>query len=252
MNLNSSAILSPSSSSPYAGMSDADAYNAWNAAGQPKTPGFGKFGPYGNWAPPGSIRQETKTGGFGYEFGDPQEFGADKYGVPKAAMGMFPQAAGYLLQGSERAAASGVRGFEAGYRARAQGVAAGFNEQQNRVGGEVASQGYSPDLVRRMLFGQEAQTQAQIGTARAEADQGQHQFLAELQKNTGVELAGLKRDQINVLIQAYLAKKARTAGTQAGALQLAGSALGAGALAFGGPAAGAGTQFVSSQGGKIF
>lgn len=191
----------------------------------------GKYGAYGSTPPPGMLDPTTLLqGGFGgFSYGDPEGMGPGAVGTPSILKGAFPRTAGYILQGAEGASREALQGFEAQYRARAQGAAAGFGQQQDRLGGEVASQGYNPDLVRRMLSGGAASTQAQIGGYRAEADQGAHQFLAEMLNNTGISLADLSRDQINVIMQSYLAKQARKAGTQAGWTQLAGSALGAGA-----------------------
>lgn len=205
----------------------------------------GKWGAFGTTPPPGMLNPHTLTNGFGYTFGE-QEGQGEGRGTSNLTRGSFSKAAGYLLQGSQMAAGSALQGFESMYRARAQGEAAAFGEQQDRLGGEVASQGYSPDLVRRMLLGGQAQSQARIGQARGEADQGYQQFLAELQRNTGVELSDLSMEEMNFIQQAYLAKQARKAGEKAGYIGLAGSAMGAAGAAAGG--LGGGSKFKSSSG----
>lgn len=171
------------------------------------------------------------VGGFGdYSFQDPsyKEWGqgaTETANVIKRTR-MFPRMAEYLLKGSAGAEQSAMQGFESMYRARAQGEAAAFGEQQDRLGGEVASQGYSPELVRRMLTGGQAASQARIGEARGESDQGFNMFLTELRKNTGVELANLTMEQMKMIQQGYLAKQAKRASKSAGMLGLGGSALG--------------------------
>ncbi len=195
----------------------------------------GKYGAYGSTPPPGMLNPHTMVGGFnGYTFGEQEGVGPGATGTANMTKGSFSKSAGYLLKGSQDAAQSAVRGFESMYRARAQGEAAGFGEQQDRLGGEVAAQGYSPDLVKRMLLGGQGASQARIGQARGEADQGFQMFMAELQRNTGLELSQLSDEERNFIQQAYIAKQARKAGQQAAQIGFAGSALGAVGTAFGG------------------
>jgi len=176
----------------------------------------------------------TLVNGLGYQFGESADLGTRVYGIPEAAKGAFPQAAGYLLQGAQQGQQNLIKSYEAAYRGQAQGFAAGQREMNDRMGGEVASQGYSPDLVRRMLYGGQQDTQAKIGAAYGQNQAGLHQELATLLQGVGVDLAHLKEDQLNFIMQAYLAKKARKASEGAGLLNFAGGLAGAGAQAFGG------------------
>jgi hypothetical protein len=216
---------------------DSNGYPSYtNPDGSPYS-GKGKYGPYGSTPPPGMVDPTTqlKGGVFGLSFGDPEGIGPGAGGFPNFLKGAFPQTAGYISQGSNMAQQSMLRGFEEMYRHKAQGIAAGQSEMNNRMGGEVASQQMNPDLVRRMLLGGNAQAQAGIGSAYGESKAGYYDALAGLQKNTATEFAQLKQQQIQMLLQAYLAKQARKAGSQAGLTALGGSALGAAGMALGGP-----------------
>lgn len=163
----------------------------------------------------------------GYQFTDPTNggLGPAKY--------QYGQAANYLLQGSQGAQGEIMKGFESLYRHRAEGIAGAQQEFSNRLGGETAAQGLSPELARRMQFAGQQQAQAQIGSAYGEADAGMHNQLAELMKGTGVELANLKRDQISQILNAYLAKKARKASESGGITSLLSGGLGLAGSLFG-------------------
>jgi len=169
----------------------------------------------------------TLVNGMGYQFGESADLGTRVYGIPEGAKGAFPQAAGYLLQGAQQGQQNLIKSYEAAYRGQAQGFAAGQRETNDRMGGEVAAQGYSPDLVRRMLVGGQQDTQAKIGSAYGQNQAGLHQELATLLQGVGVDLAHLKEDQLNFIMQAYIAKKARKAAESAGWMNFAGSAIGA-------------------------
>lgn len=199
--------------------------------------GPGSYGDYGSTPPPGMLDPRTLVSGFGgYSYGEQEGQGPGATGTPNIIKGGFPMAASYLLKGSQGAHDSALKGFESGFRARAEGIASGFGAQQDQLGGEVASQGYNPDLVRRMLAGGRGSSQAAIGSARAEADQGFQMYAAELLHNTGRELATLKREELHQLVQGFIARQARRAGTQAGWTAFAGNVLGAGATVAGGGA----------------
>lgn len=210
------------------------------------------YGPYGSTPPPGSLDPTTllQPGFGGFSYGDPEGMGPGAVGTPSILKGQFPQTANYILQGSQGAANEIMRGFHDQYRHKAEGIAAGNSEYQDRLSGETASQGFSPELVRRMLVGSNRNTQAQIGSAFGDSEGAMHEQLAELLKGTGSELAGLKRDQIALIMQAYLAKKARYRPGPGAAI---GTAVGGGAGAFFGGTAGAsaGAQIGGSLGGAF-
>lgn len=214
------------------------------------------YGPYGSTPPPGMLDSTTLVGGGGgafggYSYGDPEGMGPGAVGTPSILKGAFPRMAGYLLQGSQGAAGETIKSFEEQYRHKAQGIAAGQNEMQNRLGGEVASQGLSPDIARRMLMGSNASSQAAIGSTYGEAQAGMHGELAQLLKGTGVELAQLTRDQINVIMQAYIAKKSRYKGNGLGSALGTAVGGGAGALLGGTAGASAGAKIGGTFGGAF-
>lgn len=211
------------------------------------------YGPYGSTPPPGMLDSSTLVGGGGggfggFQYGDPEGMGPGSVGIPSILKGSFPRTAGYLLQGAQGAQGETIKSFEEQYRHKAQGIAAGQNEYANRLGGETASQGLSPDIARRMIAGSNASSQAAIGSAFGDAQAGLHAELAQLLQGTGVELANLNRDQYNSIMQAYLAKKSRGKGSGLGTA--IGTAVGGGAGAFlgGTKGAAAGAQIGGAAG----
>lgn len=185
----------------------------------------------------------------GYTF---QESNNAPLTAPSANRGQYGRMATTLLQGSQNAAGELVKGFEEQYRARAQGVASGYQEGASRMGGEVASMGTSPELVRRMLLGGQASSQAAIGSAYGDAQAALHQELAGLLKGTSVELTSLTKAQYDSILRAYLAKKARNGANRAGLTGLAGGALGAAATIATGGAAAPAMGYMSSANGELF
>lgn len=173
------------------------------------------------------LNPATLVSGMGFQFGEPADLGERVYGIPEGAKGSHTQAASYLLQGAQGAEQNLIKSYEMAYRGQAQGMAAAQREMDDRMGGEVASQGYSPDMVRRMIAPGKAQTQAQIGAAYGQSQAGLYQELAELTKGLGVELADLKGEQLQFIMQAYLAKKARKAAQDSAWMGLAGGVAGA-------------------------
>lgn len=153
--------------------------------------------------------------------------------APNSSYGYFqPLAEGYanaarnILEGSQGARAELTKSYEEAYRHAAEGIAGAQHEYGDRLSGEAASQGYSPELIRRMLFGADRSAQAQIGSVYGQTQAGLHSDLAQLFKGTGTELVGLERDQMSQILQAYLAKKAREESRKAGLLGFTGGALG--------------------------
>jgi len=179
------------------------------------------------------MSPESMVSGGGVSFGEPADLGVRNYGWPEAAKGSFSSAAGYLLGGAQQGKDNLMRSYEMAYRGQAQGMARAQREMNDRMGGEVASQGYNPDLVRRMTYGQNMDTQAQIGAAYGQNQADMFKDFAEIANNLGVSLADLKLDQFNAIMQAYQAKMGRKSAEKAGWINLAGSAAGAAAGAYG-------------------
>lgn len=163
-------------------------------------------------------------------------------GYPTEMLPGFGQIAGYIGQGSAGAEKNLRQGYEDAFRQRVEGISAGRNEQQRRLSGDVQAQGYSPEMLRRLMFSLGAQDQASIGEAKAQSDAGLHQQLADLIKGTGTELAGLKQSEMAQLIQALMQYKARASARAAGKNQLLGQLVGIGGDIF---APGLGTAFSS-------
>lgn len=150
-------------------------------------------------------------------------------GQPKGTPGFvsqgFGDAAGFIQQGSQVAEGDIRSAFEDLYRHKASGIAGGFGEQQRRLGAEGASQGLSADFAKRMLFEGQARAQSDIGGARGEALGQMGLELAGLHKGTGTELATLKREETDTVLEAYLQSKARKAARKASKMRFLSSIL---------------------------
>lgn len=148
--------------------------------------------------------------------------------------GGYKSAAATIMQGSQSAQEELIAGYHDLYRQKAEGISAGLNEQSNRLLGSASSQGYSPDMVRKMLAGTYATGAQQLGAVGGETGYGMHSDIATLTKGTATELAGLKESEIHDILNAYLAKKGLKAQQQGMEFGLAGSVLGAAGTALGG------------------
>lgn len=162
-------------------------------------------------------------GGFGYApLNDwPSGFPAGLSG-PNA----YPAAANFLLEGSGQAQKTIRQGYEDAYVSRIQGIAGAQNEMNSRMGAEAAAGGYSPDLIRKMMFSSNAGSLANIGAAKSEFAIPEANTLSQLQLGTGTELAGLKKNEIDAIIQAYEAQQGLLSAESAGNKALGGSVLG--------------------------
>lgn len=145
--------------------------------------------------------------------------------------GGYPAAAQTILQGSAGAQSQLVQAYHSLYQQKAEGIASGQGEATNRLLASGASQGYSPDLIRQMQAGSNAQAQGAIGEAAGAAGYGLHNDLASLTKGTATELAGLKDSEIHDLFQAYLAKKGLKMQQEAMGVGLLGDVIGGAATA---------------------
>jgi hypothetical protein len=145
--------------------------------------------------------------GFGYGYSQPQ----NAYGFPQGFEQALGQAAGYVGQGSQRAADYLTRGYEDAFRMKNEAISGGMNERRRRLGAEVGAQGLSPEMLRRQLFVLDAEDRAQLGELFAESGMGLNTDLAELAKGTGTELAGMKQDELSLLLEMAFGAKARKA-----------------------------------------
>lgn len=184
---------------------------------------------------PWQVQSTPKPVQQGVYYGPPQQVGLGysytppigAYGLPPGYLQPFSAAAGYIGQSSQQAAEALRRASEQSFAARAEGIAGARSEDRRRLGFEAGASGYSPELLRRMNFGLDADAQAQIGAARGESMAGFEEALAELTKGTGTELASLKANELGMLMQAYLAAKGRQAARKAGKNNLLGGIVGA-------------------------
>lgn len=134
----------------------------------------------------------------------------------------------YIKEGSEAAAGLLRRGREEQFRSRAAGFAGAQSEMERGYGGQIASQGLSPDVAARMLLEQRTGGIQHLAEARGDAAYGLNTDLAGLAKGTSTEFAGLNRDQFSTLVNYLMAKKGLKAGKDAGWMNIAGSLIGAG------------------------
>lgn len=187
------------------------------------------------------------NGGYGFDdkwIPEVGGFGGQTYqgipnvpGVPGGIQNQhgYPAAAQAILTGSAGAQQSLIEAYRAQYQQRAEGIASAQGEMTDRLGAQGSSQGFSNDIIQRMLLGSNAQTQRDIGAARGEGEKDFGIALAELLKGTGGEIASLKMHELQQVIQAYVASKARSAAKKTAGIAAIGGAVGlAGQAAFGG------------------
>jgi hypothetical protein len=155
------------------------------------------------------------------------------YGVPDAmpkglALGKYglPAVYGYITQGSQQAQGSLMDAYRSAYAQRAAGIAGSYGLQMDQLASDMAGQGLSADIVRRMRAGQQGATLQQLGEAQGQAANEYYTSLAQLQKGTGTELAAAKQAEIEQLLAPHIAKISGDAAIKAGKAQGKGSLLG--------------------------
>jgi hypothetical protein len=111
----------------------------------------------------------------------------------------FAQSQRYITQGSGQAKDLLRQAYENAFAARVAGAAGAIGGSQRAYGAQVAGQGLSPDVAQRMLAERRAGYMQDLEGARGELSSNLGQNLAELQKGTGTELAGLNRDMTAAL-----------------------------------------------------
>lgn len=131
-----------------------------------------------------------------------------------------------VLGGTKSAEEQLRSAYEGQFRQRVGGLVGGYQDQASHLGAQGASQGLSGDVVQRMLTGQGAQLQSQIGQARGESQFGLGTDLAQLLKGTGSEMAGLHMNEAAVLANYMAALKGAKATQQAGLVSGIGGGLG--------------------------
>jgi hypothetical protein len=184
--------------------------------------------------------------------------GGQPKGTPDFVSQGFNETAGFIEKGSQMAEGDIRSAFEDLYRHKASGIAGGFGDQQRRIGAEASSQGLSPDFAKRMQFEGQARTHSAIGEARGGALGEMGLELAGLHKGTGTELALLKRDETDSLMENYLQSKSRKASRKASKMRFLasvfstiGQAAGAAAGASAGGASG-GQNAIADTGGGMY
>lgn len=194
--------------------------------------------PYAPRSGPGGYPQGGYSGSVaGYGGFDYQPFSGNQapQGLPAGFQGDngFAAIARYALRGSADAENHLRDAYGAAFARRLGGIASGQNEVERGVGYDTNAQGGSSALGMRGAVERRARAIQDVGMAGAESAYGLNNDLATLAKGTGTELAGVKRDELNLTFQAYLARKALKANTQAGYIGAAGEVLGAGLGAIG-------------------
>lgn len=173
------------------------------------------------------------SGGFGGLEYDPITTPNAPAGFPAGLQGStgFSAVARSILQGSAGAERYTRSGYEALLAHRLGGISGAQSEYRRRLGYMESSDGLSPDAARRMIAERSANAVGEFGSVMGQTLSERDQSLGELYKGTATELAGLKRDEINLAFQAYLARKARKSNQQAAMIgaagELGGAALGA-------------------------
>lgn len=165
---------------------------------------------------------------FGFDVG-----AAGIHGVPKSmpkglALGQYglPAIYGYITQGSQQAQGSLMDAYRSAYAQRAAGIAGSYGLQMDQLASDMAGQGLSADIVRRMRAGQQGATLQQLGEAQGQAANEYYTSLAQLQKGTGTELAAAKQAEVEQLLAPHIAQISGDATRAAGRAQGRGALLG--------------------------
>ncbi len=149
----------------------------------------------------------------------PKEFYRGQYGLPAIY--------DYITKGTGLAQQNLMQAYRSAYAARAAGVAGSYGLQMDQLASEMAGQGLSGDLVRRMSAQQRGSSLQQLGQAKGEAAAGYYDQMAGLMKGTGTELAAAKQAEIEQLLAPIISKYSADAQVQAGKAAGRGSMFGA-------------------------
>jgi len=148
----------------------------------------------------------------------PKEIYKGQYGLPAIY--------DYITKGTGLAQQNLMQAYRQAYAARAAGVAGSYGLQMDQLASDMAGQGLSSDLVRRMSAQQRGASLQQLGQAKGEAAAGYYDQMAGLMKGTGTELAAAKQAEIEQLMAPIIAKYTADANVKASRAQGFGSALG--------------------------
>lgn len=142
--------------------------------------------------------------------------------------GGFNRSQRYITQGTARATDSLRQAYEQAFAARVAGTAGAINSARNGYSAQIGGQGLSPDVAQRMLAERRASYMQDLEQARGDYSASLQQSQAELQKNTGTELAGLNRDMTAALANMQSAKYGADMGLLGGLIGAAGKVAAAG------------------------
>lgn len=131
----------------------------------------------------------------------------------------YARAAEQLLRGSQSAESAVLDAYRALYEQRLGGRAAAQGQYVDQMGAEAASQGLSPDIVRRLVAAQRARSVQEAGAERGASDMLGGLARAELLKGTASELAGLQQQEANLAWQSHQAHQANKRAAQMGLVQ---------------------------------
>jgi len=138
----------------------------------------------------------------------PKEISKGQYGLPAIY--------DYITKGTGLAQQNLMQAYRQAYAARAAGIAGSYGLQMDQLASDMAGQGLSGDLVRRMSAQQRGASLQQLGQAKGEAAAGYYDQMAGLMKGTGTELAAAKQAEIEQLMAPIIAKYSADAQVQAG------------------------------------
>lgn len=150
--------------------------------------------------PPPAPAQATAGSGFSYQ-------PISTPGVPANVSAGYGSTAGLILTGTQQAQQSLQNAYQQMFLSRVQGVQAGYQENERKLGGEFAASGMNPAATRLGAFQRQEGYQQQLGTAQGDAQQSYFEHLAQLQKGTGTELAQLKQKETTDALNAYLSSQ---------------------------------------------
>ena len=149
----------------------------------------------------------------------PKEFSKGQYGLPAIY--------DYITKGTGLAQQNLMQAYRSAYAARAAGIAGSYGLQMDQLSSEMAGQGLSGDLVRRMSAQQRGASMQQLGQAKGDAAAGYYDQMAGLMKGTGTELAAAKQAEIEQLLAPIISKYSADAQVEAGKAAGRGSMFGA-------------------------